>query len=295
MGKDSEDNNKVEIERVAESPNIDTNSGDLNELEEVISTNIESKTTDTPAEQKKEINFQSKDISRPDGKNLLVNVEGSQKRKVEEAKQKKKNQQEAEKRKKAERRIHKHEATIIKRNKRISDINYILKKIWGLRYIFLIIIVLMVSTVIIFKFVVPNINNKITEVVEQRKKESDEKILQNERTDMLKILEKVIDGKYSQKEVETIINDINPNARIYAYNSDGEIDLNGTTEHIKFRIKNNLLFDFHYIDQFDGIEQQIYKSGDKYHYITGEELYQFSSLYDALVKYLTNIALSEER
>ena len=53
--KDSEDDNKVEIERVAESPNIDTNSSNLNELEEAITTNIESKTTDAPAEQKKEI------------------------------------------------------------------------------------------------------------------------------------------------------------------------------------------------------------------------------------------------
>ena len=61
------------------------------------------------------------------------------------------------------------------------------------------------------------------------------------------------------------------------------------------RIKNNLLFDFNYIDQFDEIDQQIYKSGDKYHYINGEELYQFSSLNDALVKYLTNITLGEER
>ena len=53
--KDSEDDNKVEIERVAESSNIDTNSSNLNELEEAITTNIESKTTDAPAEQKKEI------------------------------------------------------------------------------------------------------------------------------------------------------------------------------------------------------------------------------------------------
>ena len=53
MVKDSEDDNKVEIERVAESPNIDTNSSNLNELEEVITTDIESKTTDAPAEQKK--------------------------------------------------------------------------------------------------------------------------------------------------------------------------------------------------------------------------------------------------
>ena len=43
MVKDSEDDNKVEIERVAESPNIDTNSSNLNELEEVITTGIESK------------------------------------------------------------------------------------------------------------------------------------------------------------------------------------------------------------------------------------------------------------
>ena len=53
MVKDSEDDNKVEIERVAESPNIDTNSSNLNELEEVITTDIESKTTDAPAEQKR--------------------------------------------------------------------------------------------------------------------------------------------------------------------------------------------------------------------------------------------------
>ncbi len=295
MGKDSEDNNEVEIERVAESPNINTDSDDIDGLRDAISSNSQQSDIDKKPTKQEDIKFYSANISRSDGKELMVNVEGSQKRKIDEAKQKKKDQQEAEKRKKTEEHKRKHDAQVIKRNKRISDIKYLLKKIWGLKYIFLIIIVLMVSTVIIFKFVVPNINNRITEVVERQKKESDEKILQKERTDMLKILEKVIGNKYSQKDVETIINDINPNARIYAYDSDGEIDLNGTTEHIKFRIKDNLLFDFNYIDNLDGIDQQIYKSGDKYHYINGEELYQFNSLDDALVKYLTNIALSEER
>ena len=53
--KDSEDDNKVEIERVAESPNIDTNSSNLNELEEVITTGIESKKQQMRQQNKKEI------------------------------------------------------------------------------------------------------------------------------------------------------------------------------------------------------------------------------------------------
>lgn len=44
MGKDSEDDEKVEIERVAESPNISTNSGDFSESKETISADPESKT-----------------------------------------------------------------------------------------------------------------------------------------------------------------------------------------------------------------------------------------------------------
>ena len=55
MVKDSEDDNKVEIERVAESPNIDTNSSNLNELEEVITTGIESKKQQMRQQNKKEI------------------------------------------------------------------------------------------------------------------------------------------------------------------------------------------------------------------------------------------------
>ena len=100
MGKDSEDDEKVEIERVAESPNIETDSNDIDGLRNAISSSSQQSEIDKKPIRQEGIKFHSADISRPDGKELMVNVEGSQKRKIEEAKQKKKDQQEAEKHKK---------------------------------------------------------------------------------------------------------------------------------------------------------------------------------------------------
>ncbi|MBQ9684857.1 hypothetical protein IJV57_05305 [Candidatus Saccharibacteria bacterium] len=136
MGKDGEDNNEVEIERVAESPNINTDSDDIDGLRDAISSNSQQSDIDKKPTKQEDIKFYSANISRSDGKELMVNVEGSQKRKIDEAKQKKKDQQEVEKRKKTKEHKRKHDAQVIKRNKRISDIKYLLKKIWGAQVYF---------------------------------------------------------------------------------------------------------------------------------------------------------------
>ena len=292
----NDNNDQTEKERITSSPNISTSSNDIDGPQGIIPTNKgEQSEIDKNPIPEKEIKFHAADINRPDGKDLLVNIEGAQMRKIEEAKQQKKHQQETEKRKKAEKRKHKHEAKVIKRNKRIKNVKSIAKKIWGLRFIFLAGIAIIAALIIIFKFVIPGVNNKITEVAEQHEKESAEKILREERTDMMKILEKVIGTKLTKEELRIAANEINPDASIYTYENEGEISMNGTTEHIKFRIQNNLLFDFSYTNRHNGVQQEIYKSGNKFHYINGSELYELGSLKDAFVKYLTNIASSEER
>ena len=292
----SENNDQTEKERIISSPNISANSNDIYEPHNIMPTDKGGQSEiDKKPIPEKEIKFHAADISRPDGKDLLVNIKGAQMRKIEKAKQQKKHQQETEKRKKAEKRKHKHEAKAIKRNNRIKSVKNIAKIIWGLRFIFLAVIAIIAALIIIFKFVIPGVNNKITEVAEQHEKESAEKILREERTDMMKILEKVIGTKLTKEELRTVANEINPDASIYAYENEGEISMNGSTEHIKFRVQNNLLFDFSYTDHHNGVHYEIYKSGNKIHYINDSELYELDSLKDAFVKYLTNIASSEER
>ena len=51
MGKDSEDDEKVEIERVAESPNIETDSNDIDGLRNAISSSSQQSEIDKKAEQ----------------------------------------------------------------------------------------------------------------------------------------------------------------------------------------------------------------------------------------------------
>ena len=289
MGKDSEDDEKVEIERVAESPNIETDSNDIDGLRNAISSSSQQSEIDKKPIRQEGIKFHSADISRPDGKELMVNVEGSQKRKIEEAKQKKKDQQEAEKHKKTEEHKRKHDAQVIKRNKRINNLTTIAQKIWKLRFVFLGVILAIVAIVLTVKVIIPLAGKIETET----KKAAEEKIITENKTTMIEIYKELTGKTFTKEELEKIVNSKNSGLTVIYAGESGNISvIEGDSELIKFSISQDgqdTISNFYYFNDVDDIEVMIFGSGSNYHYNYGEELKDFSNADEAINEYILDM------
>ncbi|MBQ9684769.1 hypothetical protein IJV57_04860 [Candidatus Saccharibacteria bacterium] len=290
MNENNKDTNQVEKERITDSPNISVNPDDLNELQETISVSSENLEIAKPTtEQQTKMKFRSADISHLDGKNLMVNVEGSQKRKIEEAKQKKKDQQEAEKRKKTEERKRKHDAHIIKRNKRINNLRTIAQKIWKLKFVFLGVILAIVAIVLTVKVIIPFAGKIETET----KKAAEEKIVTENKTTMIEVYKELTGKTFTKEELEEIVNSKNSGLTVIYAGESGNISvIEGDTESIKFSISQDgqdTISNFYYFNYVDDIEVMIFGSGSNYHYNYGEELKNFSSADEAINEYILDM------
>ena len=286
MGKDSEDDEKVEIERVAESPNIETDSNDIDGLRNAISSSSQQSEIDKKPIRQEGIKFHSADISRPDGKELMVNVEGSQKRKIEEAKQKKKDQQEAEKHKKTEEHKRKHDAQVIKRNKRINNLRTIAQKIWKLRFVFLGVIIIIAIVILLIKVINPTVSKIKTET----KKIAEEKIVEENKTSIIKIYQELAGKKFTKEELEQIVNSKNANISITYEDSSGDISTaNGGAESIIFSISQdgqNTISNFYYYNCIDDKDVEIFGADGNYQYNYNNQLKNFDNINEAISAYI---------
>ena len=286
MGKDNEDDNKVEIERVAESPNIETDSNDIDGLRNAISSSSQQSEIDKKPIRQEGIKFHSADISRPDGKELMVNVEGSQKRKIEEAKQKKKDQQEAEKHKKTEEHKRKHDAQVIKRNKRINNLRTIAQKIWKLRFVFLGVIIIIAIVILLIKVINPTVSKIKTET----KKIAEEKIVEENKTSIIKIYQELAGKKFTKEELEQIVNSKNANISITYEDSSGDISTaNGGAESIIFSISQdgqNTISNFYYYNCIDDKDVEIFGADGNYQYNYNNQLKNFDNINEAISAYI---------
>jgi hypothetical protein len=286
MGKDSEDDNKVEIERITDSPNIDTDSNDIDGLRDAISSSSQQSKIDKKPIRQEDIKFDSANISRPDGKELMVNVEGSQKRKIEEAKQKKKDQQEAEKRKKTEERKRKHDAQVIKRNKRINNLRTIAQKIWKLKFVFLGVIIITAIVILLVKVINPTVSKIKTET----KKIAEEKIVEENKTTIIKIYQELAGKKFTKEELEQIVNSKNANISITYEDSSGDIGTaNGGAESIIFSISQdgqNTISNFYYYNCIDDKDVEIFGADGNYQYNYDNQLKNFDNINEAISAYI---------
>ena len=309
MGKDSEDDEKVEIERVAESPNIETDSNDIDGLRNAISSSSQQSEIDKKPIRQEGIKFHSADISRPDGKELMVNVEGSQKRKIEEAKQKKKDQQEAEKHKKTEEHKRKHDAQVIKRNKRINNLRTIAQKIWKLRFVFLGVIIITAIVILLVKVINPTvskiktetkkiaevllikvINPTVSKIKTETKKIAEEKIVEENKTSIIKIYQELAGKKFTKEELEQIVNSKNANISITYEDSSGDISTaNGGAESIIFSISQdgqNTISNFYYYNCIDDKDVEIFGADGNYQYNYDNQLKNFDNINEAISAYI---------
>jgi len=290
MNENNKDTNQIEKERITDSPNINVNPDDLNELQETISVSSENLEVAKPTtEQRTEMKFRSADISHLDGKNLMVNVEGSQKRKIEEEKQKKKDQQEAEKRKKTEEHKRKHDAHVIKRNKRINTLRTIAQKIWKLKFVFLGVILAIAAIVLTVKVIIPLAGKIETET----KKAAEEKIVTENKTTMVEVYKELTGKTFTKEELEEIVNSKNSGLTVIYAGESGNISvIEGDTESIKFSISQDgqdTISNFYYFNYVDDIEVMIFGSGSNYHYNYGKELKDFSSADEAINEYILDM------
>ena len=285
----SDNNDQVEKERIINSPNISAGSNDINGLQDIIPDNRgeeQPKVNNTPTPEK-ELKFRTTDINRPDGKDLLVNIEGSQMRKIEEAKQQKKQQQEAEKRKKAEEQKHRHEAKVIKRNKRIKSVKNIAQKIWKLKFIFLATILAIVVIFIVIKFIIPTAHK----IKEDTKTATEEKIVEEKKTPMIDIYQALAGKELMQEEFEEIVKSKNSNITIDYATDNGIIsNIDGGVESIKFSFKQTgqgvTISDFYYSNYIDDKPIQLFGSGENYTYSCNYETKNFENVNDAIKEYI---------
>ena len=287
MNEDNKDTSQVEKERITDSPNISVNSNDLDELQETISANSENPEATKPTvEQQTEMKFRSADISHLDGKNLMVNIEGSQKRKIEEAKQKKKDQQEAEKHKKTEEHKRKHDAQVIKRNKRINNLRTIAQKIWKLRFVFLGVIIITAIVILLVKVINPTVSKIKTET----KKIAEEKIVEENKTSIIKIYQELAGKKFTKEELEQIVNSKNANISITYEDSSGDISTaNGGAESIIFSISQdgqNTISNFYYYNCIDDKDVEIFGADGNYQYNYNNQLKNFDNINEAISAYI---------
>ena len=285
MNENNKDTNQAEKERITVSPNISVNSDDLNELQKTISVSSENlETTKPTTKQQTEMKFRSADISHLDGKNLMVNIEGSQKRKIEEAKQKKKDKQEAEKRKKTEEHKRKHDARVVKRNKRINSLKTIAQRIWKLKFVFLGIIAVIVVFLLVTKIGIPTVEK----IKDETKKATEEKIVAENKTTMIEIYQELAGKMVTKEGIDRVITSTNSDI-IAKYNkNDGLIyHTDGSTESISFSIsEDGTIINFNYLDYIGNERVSIFGGELGYYYSRGEVLQEYDNCYDAIKDYV---------
>ena len=256
----SENNDQIEKKRIIDSPNISTDSSDINGLQDIIPDNRgeeQPKVDNTPIPEK-ELKFRATDISRPDGK-----------------------------RKKAEKHKHRHEAKVIKRNKRIKRVKNIAQKIWKLKFIFLATILAVVVIFVVIKFIIPTAHK----IKEDTKTATEEKIVEEKKTPMINIYQTLAGKELMQEEFEEIVKSKNSNITIDYAVDDGIIStIDGGVESIKFSFKQTeqgvTISDFYYSNYIDDKPIQLFGAGENYTYSCNYETKYFENVNDAIKEYI---------
>ncbi|MBP5656845.1 hypothetical protein J6X15_04675 [Candidatus Saccharibacteria bacterium] len=271
----------------SESPNIVPHQDEEHHSDDSNNDKPKEPTTDGIPFAEEDIKFHSKTIADKEKKDLFVNVDKKAVRELERAKKKQENatarklqEIEAEKNRKIKRaenerkNVERKAAIEARTNKEKQLIN----KIWARRKIILIAIFAILLILVIIFLVIPNIKGKI----ESDEKIATEKIVAENKTDMIKIFEKITGTEIALKDLKKTISEISKDALIDNYQKSGEIYINGTTERITFTTvtKNGIKYanNFVYKQVTDNGEIQIIKSEDMYYYFDGEDTIEYVSL-----------------
>jgi type II secretory pathway pseudopilin PulG len=298
---------KGKIRYLSKTPNIKSSDDEPLILTEEDSDNTPTETMNTTTADgipidEKDIKFRSQDIKKKDDSKLFVKVEGAERiaREKERAAKKKdeeliKRLQTAANKRKKENKAAENEKKAAKRKASRWIRNYKLKKVWKqvVRFRVPIIIVIALAIIIPTAFA---INNKIQQEKEQQRiaaeKAAAERLIEENRTDMLKIYAQLAGTTKTKKEVQTIVG---------AYQGDIIVDFYDTTEgmilhedggldFIRFDIKKTkkqtVVNNFRFSNTINEKQINIYGSAESYHYIRFGQDEEYSNVEDAINDYI---------
>ena len=281
----------------SDSPNIIPHQDEDNSSDASKNDEPKAPTTDGIPIAEEDIEFHSKSITEKDNKDLFVKIDKKAARELERSKKKKEEaaarklqEIEDEKRRKEKQAENAQKSAERKAavQERSNKEKQILQKIWSKRKIILIIFVIITAILLVIFFVVPNIKGKI----ETEEQIATQKMIAENKTDMIKIFEKIVGKKYTLKDLGKTAKEISENAVIETYANSGEIYINGTTERITFSItaQNGAkqATNFVYRQATEEGEIQIIKSEDMFYYYDGEETAEYLTLNELLNKHITS-------
>ncbi len=262
----------------------------------------DSPTAENIATNEKDIKFRSQDIKKKDDSKLFVKVEGAKRiaREKERAAKKKdeeliKRLQTAANKRKKENKAAEYEKKAAKRKATRWIRNYKLKKVWKqvVRFRVPIIIVIALAIIIPTAFA---INNKIQQEKEQQRiaaeKAAAERLIEENRTDMLKIYAQLAGTTKTKKEVQTIVGAYQGDIIVDFYDATEGIILHeeGGLDYIRFDIKNSkkqtVVSNFRFSDTINEKQINIYGSAESYHYIRFGQDEEYSNVEDAINDYI---------
>ncbi|MCR5573069.1 MAG: hypothetical protein K6F57_04850 [Candidatus Saccharibacteria bacterium] len=263
------------VRYLSKTPNI-KNSSDKSFNSSSSDSSTSQATNNEVSTEKNKLSFNSQDIKQKDDSKLFVNVEGADRiaREKERAAKKKddeliKRLQTAADKRKRENRAAKREASKQARNNQF-------KKIWAqiVRFRILVMAVLILAVLIPSAFV---IYRNIHEVVEQQiiasKRAAENKLFEDNYTDMLKIYTQLAGTEKTKEEVNTIIDAFGGDIAVQYYELEEGVILHeeGRYDFIRFDIRTDkkqvIIYNFRYFDVINKERVSIYGDGKNYHFI----------------------------
>ena len=296
---------KKEFEDSNLSPNIRSSaeeSGDANFDEEEVRRKRETVEIDGVPIDSEDIKFHSDNIKAKDQSDLFVKVEGAKRLAREKERAAKKESEEHAKRLRDAAREEKKQQQKIKneeKNVRRQAANEVRKQKFGkvkefiikFKRIILIVVAAIIFLILTFTVFIPAIKSGIV-----AKQEADTaRVIEENRTDMLKMLAKLIGKELTKEEIKETVKSFGGDMTIDFDKEEGSIyHKDGGVEVIRFEVvkKNNktIAHHFRYINSVDGHSISISGGEDGYYYANGEELRESnnpSELIDECILFIT--------
>lgn len=239
-----------------------------------------------------ELNFSSEDIAKRQKGKFFVRVAGAEKRARAEKRKKEKEARErikeaSKKQSNTETAKNKQDADRLRETKRVRShqrLNAFSQAVKRAKFI-IIGAIAAIALVIVAIIVVPIIAGNIQQA------EKDD-FIQKNKTGLQDIYMQIADGNYSVDELKAKVKELNSDAVIEAYEltGSGEIWIRDNIDRIKFSFVTEngkqMIDDCEYHDTIDGSDVYVYKSGDKYSYVSADKDDEYDSVKEAMEQYI---------
>ncbi len=236
-----------------------------------------------------DIKFRSKDIKKKDEGELFVKIEGANRIDREKKRAAKKKDEEltkrllraADEKKKAYKKVEddkkaaKHKAKSWIRQYKTKKV---LKVVHKLRFALIALVIVITGVIVTYTVILPKIEAE--KLAEQ--KIANAKLIEENRTDMLKIYAELVGKQLTDMEVEEVAKKITKDAIIISSGDHGDIYINGTGEMIRFAIEKGKTTNFTYNELVGETNLYITISDGTVIYFNGSEIVEYVTVQEAI-------------